>query len=86
MSEIRDVVNDALVRYLQRNADPYASDVLKVYEEIEHVLLEDQVSYGAEDKYYVRIIYRKVDETTATYRYSGTFGELIREIVDYHER
>lgn len=85
MSNIRDVIKDALVDFIQRGADSTASDVLKVYEEIEHALLAGQVSYGAEDRYFVKIIYRRDDYTTSTFCYTGTFGELIREIVEYYE-
>ena len=41
MSNIKDVVNSALVEYIQRGLDADISEVLKVFEEIEHSLLAD---------------------------------------------
>lgn len=85
MSTFREIVNHALLQYVREHADSEVSEVLRVFEQIDHVLLEDQVSYGAEDQYTVKIIYRKHDGDTGTYKYSGTFGELIREIIEASE-
>ncbi len=83
MSDIREQLKSALLDYIKKDFDPFADEVLKVYEEVEHSLLRDKIDYGTEDRYTVRIIYRRKDSDTETYAYSGTFGELMREIVGY---
>ncbi len=84
MSNLREQVKAMLLEHIKKDSDPFATDVLKVYEEVEHALLSDTINYGLEDRYTVKIIYRREDSTAKTYLYDGTFGELIREIVGYH--
>lgn len=82
MSDLKAQVQAAILSYLQENVDSFASEVLKVYEEIHHALFYERVAYGAEDYYYVKIVYRKNSTSTASYYYHGTFSQLLRELMN----
>lgn len=81
MSDLQAQVRTAILTFLQENVDAFASEILKVYEEVHHALLYEQVAYGAEDYYYVKIIYRKGPSSVLSYYYHGTFGQLLRELM-----
>lgn len=85
MSTVREVIKAAILEYIQEESDPSASEVLKVYEEVHHALLEDKVSYGAADRYFLRIIYRRSNDSTGTLYYEGTLSQLVRDLVGPHE-
>lgn len=85
MSTVRDVIKAAILEYIQKEADPLASEVLKVYEEIHHALFEDKVTYGADDRYFLRIIYRRKNDSTATIHYEGTLSQFVRDLIGPHE-